>query len=166
MHVLAALGSRSAVVSFLETNSEADTRDSDGNTPLMLTIREGHQNTALALLNWLADVEYLQKKNEQIDNQHRSIVCVANPCLDVNTKNKDGDTMLNVALDQKAGEVILKLIKAGADLEYMERETELVHHTISSRNTTLHQIYREKYQFGRSCVLCIEKSFASAGLYS
>ena len=59
MHVLAALGSRSAVVSFLETNSEADTRDSDGNTPLMLTIREGHQNTALALLNWLADVEYL-----------------------------------------------------------------------------------------------------------
>ena len=137
MHVLATLGSRSAVVSFLEANDEVDDRDSDGNTPLMLAIREGHQDIALALLAWSADGNHPQEEKEPINDQRGSVTQAMSRLLDVNAANKDGDTVLNIALDQKAGNVILKLIEAGADLKYMGRETELVRHTISSGNMPL-----------------------------
>lgn len=43
LHILVALGSRSAFDAFLqEVDVEADGRDLDGNTPLLLAIREGY----------------------------------------------------------------------------------------------------------------------------
>jgi hypothetical protein len=51
LHLLTALGSKSAVNTFLLENSVNFSRkDSDGNTPLLLAIRECHQDIALVLL--------------------------------------------------------------------------------------------------------------------
>jgi ankyrin repeat protein len=52
MHVLVAFSLRSAVNLYLETNSDrVNKRDLEGHTLLMLTIREGYQDIALALLD-------------------------------------------------------------------------------------------------------------------
>jgi ankyrin repeat protein len=56
---------------------------------------------------------------------------------DINTQNNDGDTALDIALEQKMSGVVFKLIEAGANLEYLGRETALVAYAVSSRNTKL-----------------------------
>ncbi|KAF1936656.1 hypothetical protein EJ02DRAFT_515694 [Clathrospora elynae] len=144
MHVLAAFGSRSAVDHFLTTSDEIDGRDSEGNTPLMLAIREGHQGIALALLNRLGKLEQQYEDHGQTCGEHRSTGHSKNRIVDIDAKNKDGDTALEMALDHEAEEVIYKLIEAGADLKYLGRETALVSHAISSRNIRLLSICIEK----------------------
>jgi ankyrin repeat protein len=144
LHVLVAFGSMSAINMLLKSGcDELDSRDADGNTPLMLAIREGHQDIASALLDRYVEREY---QHEQHDNGGERRVRRPSVALatDVNAQNRDGDTALNIALDQKMGEVILKLIAAGADLEYLEREISLVAHAVSSRNTKLLSILIEK----------------------
>jgi ankyrin repeat protein len=143
MHVLAAFGSRSAVDHFLKTSNEFDGRDSDENTPLMLAIREGHQSIALTLLDRLTELEH-QHDHGHIYSGYGS-THPANGLVNVNAQNKDGDTALNFALDQKAGAVILKLIEAGADLIYPEQEIALVTYAVSSRNIKLLSIAIERH---------------------
>ena len=56
LHVLVAFGSKSAFDALLQkADVEVDGRDSDGNTPLILAIRERHQDMALTLLNRFTD---------------------------------------------------------------------------------------------------------------
>ncbi|ETS75921.1 hypothetical protein PFICI_12865 [Pestalotiopsis fici W106-1] len=55
LHVLVALGSRSAFETFLQENPEVDGRDLEGNTPLLLAIRESHLDMALMLVNRSVD---------------------------------------------------------------------------------------------------------------
>jgi ankyrin repeat protein len=146
MHVLVAFGSRSAVDLYLETNSDrVDERDPEGHTPLMLAIREGHQDIALALLDWSTRIEcQTNKDNNKIHGGGRSKGHSVNHVMDVNAKNKDGDSVLDIALDQKAEDVIVKLIEAGADLKYLGRESALVFFAISSRNMKLLSMCIEK----------------------
>nr|GFD57748.1 hypothetical protein [Tanacetum cinerariifolium] len=56
---------------------------------------------------------------------------------DLDVANKDGDTALTIALDEKAVEVVLRLINAGASLEYLGQESALVKMAISQRSLTL-----------------------------
>lgn len=53
---------------------------------------------------------------------------------DLNVANKDGDTALSIAVDGKDVDVILRLINAGASLEYFGQESSLVKIAISQRN--------------------------------
>lgn len=138
-HVLAAFGSKSALdVALNESEGTIDGRDSHMNTPLLLAIREGHQDIAMTLLNRFIEwqSQHRDTPEEKIgDDNHTGQD--ESRFLDVNAENNDGDTALTIALGEKAEEVIFKLIEAGADLKYMGRETALVAYAISSKNTRL-----------------------------
>jgi ankyrin repeat protein len=137
LHVSVAFGSVSAVDLRLGSGcGEIESRDADGNTPLMLAIREGHQAIALVLLDRIVEREDRHRQHDADGDRRAKSLSVAR-AADLNAYNKDGDTALNIALEQKMGEVVFKLIEAGVSLEYLERETALVAHAVSSRNTKL-----------------------------
>jgi ankyrin repeat protein len=143
LHVLVAFGSMSAINMLFESGcDEIDSRDADGNTPLMLAIREGHQSIALALLGRSIECEGLHEHHDNGDECRCSQSPVVRAAY-IDAQNQDGDTALNIALDQEMDEVILKLIEAGADLKYMGRETALVAYAVSTRNTKLLSILIE-----------------------
>ncbi|KAM6487335.1 ankyrin repeat protein [Trichoderma sp. SZMC 28011] len=138
LHVLVALGSKSAFDALLQKDDvEVDGRDSDGNTPLLLALRDCHQNMALTLLN--RSIKWLQRRHGAIKRgiiQDKDTGGLSNHFVDVNAENNDGETPLIIALTLVgAEEVILKLIKAGADL--FGQQTELVFYAIRHRNKTL-----------------------------
>lgn len=117
LHVLVALDSKSAFDALLQKDDiEVDGRDSDGNTPLLLALRDGHQNMALELLNrsiaWQSRHGVInQSIIQDEDTGHRS-----NHFVDINAESNDGETPLTIALTLVgAEEVILKLIEAGAN---------------------------------------------------
>ncbi|KAH7072874.1 hypothetical protein BKA63DRAFT_544167, partial [Paraphoma chrysanthemicola] len=144
LHVLVALGSMSAIDVLFESGcDDIDCRDADGNTPLMLAIREGHQNIALALLR--RSIES-RGRHEHHDNGGECRVRAPpfSRAADIDAQNQDGDTALNIALEQRMGKAILGLIEAGADLKYLGRESALVAHAISSRDEKLLSMLIEK----------------------
>ncbi|KAL7918361.1 ankyrin repeat protein [Trichoderma austrokoningii] len=138
LHVLVALGSKSAFDALLQKDVvEVNGRDSDGNTPLLLALREGHQDMALALLNrsieWRLRREAIdQSITQDEDTEHRR-----NYFVDTDAENHDGETPLAIALTLNAAEVILKLIEAGADLKIFGQQSALVFCAIRNRNETL-----------------------------
>ena len=135
LHVLVAFGSLSAVRLFFEANNnDINGRDASANTPLMLAIREGHRNIALALLETPTRGQHGHTEH-MVDSQHKVITQLR--AIDVNAQNKDGDTALDIALDHKMDDVISRLIEAGASLKYLGRETALVAYAISTRNLKL-----------------------------
>ncbi|KAI4940877.1 hypothetical protein J4E91_011134 [Alternaria rosae] len=137
LHVSVAFGSMSAVDVLLESgHEEIESRDADGNTPLMLAIREGHQGIALALLDKMVEREGRHRQDDADGDRGATPLLVAR-AAGLNAQNNDGDTVLDIALEQKMGGIIFKLIEAGANLEYLGRETALVAHAVSSRNTEL-----------------------------
>jgi len=137
MHVLIAFGSRSAVDFYLKTSyEEADGRDSDGNTPLMLALIEGHEEIALSILDFSLEQQALytgyQMDGGDSGNKHSE-----NQLVDLNAKNNDEDTALDIAIERDAREVVLKLFEACDDLKYMERQAAVVAYAISIGNTEL-----------------------------
>ncbi|KAJ4856068.1 ankyrin repeats (3 copies) domain-containing protein [Trichoderma breve] len=130
LHVLVALGSKSAFDALLQKDDvEVDGRDSDGNTPLLLALRDCHQNMALTLLN--RSTEWQQPRNEAINQgiiQDKDTDDRSNHFVDINAENNDGETPLMIALTVDAEEVIWKLIEAGADL--FKQQTWLIFYAI------------------------------------
>ncbi|KAL7780982.1 ankyrin repeat protein [Trichoderma afarasin] len=144
LHVLVALDSKSAFDALLQKDDvEVDGRDSDGNTPLLLALRDDHRNMALALLN--RSIEWQSRYgaiNQSIirdkDTGHRS-----NHFVDINAESNDGETPLAITLTLAgAEEVILKLIEAGADC--FRLHTWPVYYAICERNKTLLLKFLEK----------------------
>ncbi|KAM0520575.1 hypothetical protein ACHAPE_002970 [Trichoderma viride] len=134
LHALIALGSKSAFDALLQKNDvEVDCRDSEGYTPLLLALRECRQDMALALLN--RSIEW--QLRSQSTTQDNDIGHRRNYFVDVNAENDDGEMPLTIALTVNAGEVIFKLIEAGADLKYFGKQTALVVYAIRNRNKTL-----------------------------
>jgi ankyrin repeat protein len=122
---------------------EIESRDADGNTPLMLAIREGHQGIALALLDEMVEREGRHRQDDD-DGDRGATPLLVKRAAGLNAQNNDGDTVLDIALEQKMGGVIFKLIEAGANLEYLGRESALVAHAVSNRNTKLLSLLIEK----------------------
>ncbi|KAF2443471.1 hypothetical protein P171DRAFT_389689, partial [Karstenula rhodostoma CBS 690.94] len=144
LHVLVAFRSMSAIETLFDSDcDDIGSRDADGNTPLMLAIREGHQEIALALLGRFIECEDPHKQHDNSGERRAKELSMTQIAV-INAQNQDGDTALDIALDQRMGEVILNLVEAGADLKFMGRETALVAHAISSRNIPLLSILIEK----------------------
>ncbi|KAF5846987.1 hypothetical protein GGP41_003240 [Bipolaris sorokiniana] len=144
LHVSVAFGSMSAVNILLESGfKEFESRDADGNTPLMLATREGHQDIASALLDRIVDCEGQHGQHDP------DVECGVTPlsvaCATViNAQNSDDETALDFALGYNMSGVIEKIIGVGANLNYLGREAALVAHAISSRNTELLSTLIEK----------------------
>ncbi|KAF7541741.1 hypothetical protein G7Z17_g11895 [Cylindrodendrum hubeiense] len=79
------------------------------------------------------------KAVEQSTTQGKDIVQRRSHFVHVNATNNDGETPLDIAIDLtiNAGEVILKLIEAGADPQVAGEQTALVFYAILSRNKKL-----------------------------
>ncbi|KAM6514311.1 hypothetical protein FALCPG4_015461 [Fusarium falciforme] len=145
LHILVALGLKSAFDALLQKDDvQIDGRDSDGNTPLLLAVRERHQEMALALLNRSIEWQHRYDAIEKSSTEDEDIGPRTNCFVDVNAENKDGETSLTIALTEKAGEVIFKLIEAGADLKFFGQQTALVFYAIRNRNKTLLLKFLEK----------------------
>ncbi|KAH7001009.1 ankyrin repeat protein, partial [Ilyonectria destructans] len=115
LHVLVAFGSKSAFDAFLRKDDvEVDGRDADGNTPLLLALREGHRDMALALLNRSIEWQLRHEAVDQSLTQDKDTGQRTNHFVDVNAKNSDDETPLDIALTINAEEVIFKLIEVGA----------------------------------------------------
>ncbi|KAK5995239.1 Serine/threonine-protein phosphatase 6 regulatory ankyrin repeat subunit B [Cladobotryum mycophilum] len=136
LHVLVAFGSKSALDEYLQKDDvEVDGRDVHGNTPLLLAVRERHQDLALALLN--QSIEWKSRSEVRSIAQGQEIGQQTNRFVDINTENYDGDTPLTIALAENAEEVIFKLIEDGADVKYFQSEAALVFHALHHRNKLL-----------------------------
>ncbi|XP_014561660.1 hypothetical protein COCVIDRAFT_22261 [Bipolaris victoriae FI3] len=144
LHVSVAFGSISAVNIILESGFKGfEKRDADGNTPLMLATRDGHQDMALTLLDRIVDCE---SHYEHHDPDKECGVTPLSVALDtvINTQNNGDETALDFALEHNMGGVVLKLIEAGVNLKYLGREAALLAHAISNRNTNLLSTLIEK----------------------
>lgn len=144
LHVSVAFGSISAVNMILESGFKGfEKRDADGNTPLMLATRDGHQDMALTLLDRIVDCE---SHREHHDPDEECGVTPLSVALDtvINTQNNGDETALDFALEHNMGGVVLKLIEAGVNLKYLGREAALLAHAISNRNTNLLSTLIEK----------------------
>ncbi|KAL6819660.1 ankyrin repeat-containing domain protein [Trichoderma sp. SZMC 28015] len=138
LHVLAALGSKSAFDALLQKDDvEVDGRDSDGNTPLHLAIRNCHQNMALALLNRSIEWQSRHGAINQGSIQYKYTSGRKNHFVNINAENNAGEAPLWIALTVDAEEMIMKLIEAGADLHVFRLQTWLVAYAICNRNKTL-----------------------------
>jgi ankyrin repeat protein len=116
LHVLAACGSKTACSAILEKSmEEIDCVDADGNTALMVAIREGHPDVASMLVSG-----------------------------NVNITNNEGDTALAIALDEMAREVILRLMEAGAEPQCLGEERALVSLAMNTKNLALLDTLIEK----------------------
>jgi ankyrin repeat protein len=144
LHVSAAFGSLSAVNMLLDSSyNEINSRDEFGNTPLMLAIRDGHHSIALALL--VRSVEHKHQYDENNSESERRVTeSPVTLVVDVNARNEDDDAALDIALDQKMGEIALRLIKAGAELKYHGQENALVAYAVSTRNECLLSLLIER----------------------
>jgi ankyrin repeat protein len=146
LHVLVAFGSKSAFDEFLQKdNLQLDGRDAEGNTPLLLAIREDQQGMALALLN--RSIEWQLRQNEGVEqsiNATRDRDQERVYHVDVNAENNDGETPLTVALTHNTGEVIHTLLEAGADPKYLGQESALIFYAIRNRDEPLFRKLIEK----------------------
>ncbi|UQC83602.1 uncharacterized protein CLUP02_09096 [Colletotrichum lupini] len=106
--------------------------------------RECREDMALLLLDrsieWQLQEEAVNIEVAQDSSQGRP----RNYLSHLNMKNGDGETPLTVAVTVKAGEVIFKLIEAGADLELFGHQMGLVLYAIRHRDKKLISILLEK----------------------
>ncbi|KAI3552814.1 hypothetical protein CABS03_13262 [Colletotrichum abscissum] len=145
LHVLVGFGSESCLDAFLVKNdAELEVRDADGNTPLLLALRECREDMALLLLD--RSIEWqLQEEASNIEVAEDNGRGQARDYLShLDLKNRDGETPLTVAATVKAGEVIFKLIEAGADLELFGHPFELVSYAIRHGDRKLFSILLKK----------------------
>lgn len=118
LHVAIAFGSKSVFDAVLRVaDTDVNARDSYGNTPLLLTIRESYSDMALMLLDRSFKQRLEESQSEDRSSSHtQSIKQNGMNSVDVNAKNDDSDTPLKVALETGAVEVISRLFEEGADL--------------------------------------------------
>ncbi|RFN45021.1 hypothetical protein FIE12Z_10749 [Fusarium flagelliforme] len=128
-HILVGLGSFSALQIYLNHHTiDFNARDSYGNSPLLLALREGREDLALLLLNQSVALQAGQRPcvrdAPQIDQLGES----SDHLIHVNMTNSDGETPLGMAVSMKAHNAILSLLSAGAN---PKTEPELLLYAIS-----------------------------------
>lgn len=137
IHVLIASGSMTTFKEFLRKDDlELDGTDQEGNTPLMLAIREGHHDMALALLSLSRENEHRVESTSNEDLSNKGII-KRNGLVDVNAENNDGDTPMSIAFAERADDVMLELMDRGAGLRFIEPQRDLVIYAIKERNIAL-----------------------------
>lgn len=134
LHIAVAFGSLSLMETFLQKDtSDLTLRDSEGNTPLHLALRENNEDLALMILERSRTWQTEQYEGSSTDTENGSIKrrdCLAH----VNTANREEETPLALAVSVRADRVIQHLLDAGAEVKY---EKALVFYAISTKDKTL-----------------------------
>lgn len=137
IHVLIASGSMTTLKEFLQKDDvELDGTDQEGNTPLMIAIREGHHDMASALLSRSRENERRMESIINEDPSNKGMI-KRNGLVDVNAENNDGDTPMSIAFTERADDVMLELMDRGAELRCIEPQKDLVIYAIKQRNIML-----------------------------
>ncbi|KAL0937157.1 uncharacterized protein CTRU02_206888 [Colletotrichum truncatum] len=145
LHVSIGFGLLSSFIPLLRDGIDFDVKDTEGNTPLLLALRESHEDMALLLLDRSIELQG-QDAADDLDiirteghGQRRDYLA------HINAKNVDDETPLNVALTVKAGKAIFKLIGLGADLDLFGRQIELVFYAIHHRDRKVLKMLIQKH---------------------
>ncbi|KAF7538748.1 hypothetical protein G7054_g2676 [Neopestalotiopsis clavispora] len=140
LHILIAFGSESGLEAVLQKETVAiNALDSQGNTPLLLAVREDHPEMALMLLERSYEWNHRQDRTvEEVNNRSPDIDWQRKHVVNVNAENYDGDTAIHMALtSSKNGELIFRLLQAGADLKHSVGETALILYAVKNRNRSI-----------------------------
>lgn len=143
LHVVAALGSKSAASQLDISTEDLARTDSDGNTALMIAIREGNHDLAEMLIRLASRQKTRPHITSHSDGLQRvqgltSSSEAASRVL--NTSNEDGDTALAIALDEQAIDVIIDLFEADPELDTKGQESGLVACAIATMDSRLLKI--------------------------
>ena len=115
-HVLVALGSATSLQAYLNHNPvDFDAKDCHGNTPLLLSLREGQEDLALLLIDRSVALHTKQRslvRDGRDNERQRGEVGYLSHLY---TTNSDGETPLGVAVSIRAHGAIYSLLRAGAD---------------------------------------------------
>ncbi|KAF4433171.1 hypothetical protein F53441_13772 [Fusarium austroafricanum] len=135
LHVLVGLGSASYLDSFLQKDeTELDARDADGNTPLVIALREGRPDLALLLLKrsiaWQAEQDEIDSRVSLAERGG----CRKNYLSHINSTNVDDETPLSVAVSSRTDKTTSSSADAGADAT---NEKGLLFYAINRRTKTL-----------------------------
>lgn len=137
-HILIAFGSTTTFNELLQRHDlPLDGRDREGNTPLLLAIRETHYDMALALLS-RHEKHQCQEHAISTGGRSETDTNTQMKCLvGVNAENVDGETPMVMAFTERADDVLLQLIDQGAELQTFGSQSELICYAIWKRNTVL-----------------------------
>lgn len=124
LHALIALGSKTAVSTFLRSHGAGlGDRDTNGNTPLQLSIIKEHQDITLFLLsnNTLATAQNNPLTSPLQAAEAGELAEAIEFPLDkngfINAVNEKGETALFLAVTKGSLEIVEKLLERGADVE-------------------------------------------------
>ncbi|WZH45846.1 Ankyrin protein 3 [Fusarium acuminatum] len=134
LHIAAAFGSLSLMEAFLQKDtSDLTLRDSEGNTPLHLALRESNEDLALLMLNrsrtWQAEQDDGLSTVSDNGNTERTGYLAY-----IDATNQDGETPLAFAVSLRADRAIHNLVDAGAEVKH---EKSLLFYAISTEDKTL-----------------------------
>lgn len=139
LHILAALGSKSAFTASLRCYAKLlHEQDKDGNTPLHIALREGHLDIALLILSkyktW--------KKSNEADiacalSQGNSMVLEKACPFDLNAHNEEGETALDLAATTKSRGIVVRLLGLGASAQHLDQPYLLLFDAIASKDIAL-----------------------------
>jgi len=116
----AANSGENALKQHLASGADVNSRDDDGETPLMRAADDGHTAIVETLLKSGADVNAIDEDGETAlmmaaEEGHAQIVkLLLDAGANANAKDEDGETALQKALDDNHAEVADMLRKAGA----------------------------------------------------
>ena len=135
LHVFAALGSKSAFLASLRSHTRAlHRRDLNENTPLHIALINEHNDLAILILDRHSGRARFGPFEEDICEE----ISTESPyewSLDLEAKNKDGETALDIAFAMMANTVMAKLLDCGASL--MDKPRLLLFHAIRSNDVAL-----------------------------
>lgn len=154
-HIFAALGSQSAFLGFLRSPTGGlHRRDINGNTPLHIALINEHIDLAILILAWYSG----QAKSGHFEEEICKETSSEFPCewsLDLDAKNEEGDTALDIAFAMMENSVVAKLLDCGASL--MNKPHLLLFHAICSNDVALtKRLIRNQFDLTGAAYFAVE----------
>jgi ankyrin repeat protein len=138
-HVLAALGTKSALLPLLKSQPRArHGQDLDGNTPLHIALTEAHLEIASLLLNEYREWKhYAMMRVAYLSNEVASSAYWETRPFDLDAQNNGSDTALDIAVTTEARAVVWELLDLGATVQRMNQPYLLIFFAIAEQDEAM-----------------------------
>jgi ankyrin repeat protein len=123
VHLLAGLGTTITLSAFLrDGNRVIDTKDLNGNNPLHIALASGHQHSAMILLDLCLEEGKIRNGTTARNVNAMDLIEPERArCIDLNVRNDDGETILDIAVAMQAHLVVTRLFDSKSDIHRMNQ---------------------------------------------